>query len=88
MEVTSIEMEDRFTDMCKTTPKELSQSKKTGAQTTDPWKSASFKAWPKKNVKKITRGNSLGWKELGALQSERVRVSTGTEVKSRLVHWS
>lgn len=52
-------MEVRFIDVCKTTPKELSQSKKTEAQTTNPRKSASFKEWPKKNVKKITEGNIL-----------------------------
>lgn len=59
MGVASIEMEVRLRGLCATIPKELSQSKKTEEQTTDPWKSVSFKEWLKKDVQKTMRRNIL-----------------------------
>lgn len=52
-------MEVRLISLCETIPKELSQSKKTEEQTTEPWRSESFIGWLKKDVQKTMRRNIL-----------------------------
>lgn len=50
MGVSSIKVKLR--GLCETICKELSQSKKTEEQTTDPWKRVLLKEWLKKDVQK------------------------------------